>query len=222
MKNNEELQKDVQDALKWEHLLKVAEIGVTASDGIITLTGIVSSYEKKNEAEDATKRVKGVKAVVEKIIVDFGDSGIVDDNEIAKEVLKAFKWNWDIPNDTLKIKVEDGWVTVDGELEWNYQKKAAQYSTSKQMGVRGVVNNIIIRSETDDEIERTEIEHALALNWSVSTQNIMVKVIGNRVTLTGTVASLYQKDEASRIALNAAGVWNVDNELEIEYDRLKF
>ena len=222
MKNNEELQKDVQDALKWEHLLKVAEIGVTASDGIITLTGIVSSYEKKTEAEDATKRVKGVKAVVEKIIVDFGDSGIVDDNEIAKEVLKAFKWNWDIPNDTLKIKVEDGWVTVDGELEWNYQKKAAQYSTSKQMGVRGVVNNIIIRSETDDEIERTEIEHALALNWSVSTQNIMVKVIGNRVTLTGTVASLYQKDEASRIALNAAGVWNVDNELEIEYDRLKF
>ena len=222
MKNNEELQKDVQDAIKWEPLLNAAEIGVTCKDGIVTLTGTVDNYSKKTEAEEAVKKVAGVKAVVEKIIVDFGDSSYVDDNKIASEVLSAFKWNWDVPNNTIKVKVEDGWVTLDGGLEWNYQKEAAKASASKQLGVRGVIMNVIINAETDDEVEREAIEKALSRNWSLSSQNIMVKVIGNRVTLTGTVKSLFQKDEAARIAWNAPGVWNVENELGIEYDRLKF
>ena len=222
MKSNEELQKDVQDAIKWEPLLNAAEIGVTAKDGVITLSGIVSSYAKKMEAEGAAKSVAGVKAVVEKIIIDFGETVTIDDNKIADEILNAFKWNWDIPNNTLKVKVEDGWVTLEGVLEWNYQKEAARHSASKQLGVRGVVNEVIVRSESGDEVEKKDIELALARNWSVSTQNIMVRVSGNRVSLTGTVESLYQKDEAARIAWNAPGVWTVDNELEIEYDRLKF
>jgi osmotically-inducible protein OsmY len=222
MKNNEELQRDVQEAIKWEPLLNAAEIGVTCKDGVVTLTGTVNNYSKKIEAEEATKKVVGVKAVVEKIVVDFGNTCFIDDNKIANEVLNAFKWNWDIPNDTMKVKVEDGWVTLEGELEWNYQKVAAKEAASKQIGVRGVVNNVTINSETDDEVEREAIEKALARNWSLSSQNIMVKVIGNRVTLNGTVASLYQKDEAGRIAWNAPGVWNVVNELGIEYDRLKF
>jgi len=222
MKSNEELQKDVQDAIKWEPLLNAAEIGVTCKDGVVTLTGTVNNYSKKTEAEDAAKRVSGVKAVVEKIVVDFGDTNFIDDNKIATEILSAFKWNWDVPNDTLKVKVEDGWVTLDGELEWNYQKEAAKSSAVKQPGVKGVINNIVINLQTQDEVEREEIEKALARNWSVSTQNIMVHVIGNRVTLSGTVSSLYQKDEAARIAWNAPGVWNVDNKIEIVYDRLKF
>ena len=118
--------------------------------------------------------------------------------------------------------MEDGWVTLEGVLEWNYQKEAARHAASKQLGVRGVVNEVLVRSESADEVEKKDIELALARNWSVSTQNIMVRVAGNRVTLTGTVESLYQKDEAARIAWNAPGVWNVDNELAIEYDRLKF
>ena len=122
----------------------------------------------------------------------------------------------------MKVKVEDGWVTLEGVLEWNYQKEAARHAASKQLGVRGVVNEVLVRSESGDEVEKKDIELALARNWSVSTQNIMVRVSGNRVTLTGTVESLYQKDEAARIAWNAPGVWNVDNELAIEYDRLKF
>lgn len=222
MRSNEELQKDVQDAIKWEPLLNAAEIGVTVKDGVVTLSGIVSSYAKKMEAENAAKSVSGVKAVVEKIIIDFGEVVTIDDNKIADEILNAFKWNWDIPNNTMKVKVEDGWVTLEGVLEWNYQKEAARHSASKQLGVRGVVNEVLVRSESGDEVEKKDIELALARNWSVSTQNIMVRVSGNRVTLTGTVESLYQKDEAARIAWNAPGVWNVDNELAIEYDRLKF
>jgi len=222
MRSNEELQRDVQDAIKWEPLLNAAEIGVTVKDGVVTLSGIVSSYAKKMEAENAAKSVSGVKAVVEKIIIDFGEVVTIDDNKIAEEILNAFKWNWDIPNNTMKVKVEDGWVTLEGVLEWNYQKEAARHSASKQLGVRGVVNEVLVRSESGDEVEKKDIELALARNWSVSTQNIMVRVSGNRVTLTGTVESLYQKDEAARIAWNAPGVWNVDNELGIEYDRLKF
>ncbi len=222
MRSNEELQKDVQDAIKWEPLLKAAEIGVIVKDGVVTLSGIVSSYDKKMEAENAAKNVAGVKAVVEKIIIDFGEIVTIDDNKIADEILNAFRWNWDIPNNTLKVKVEDGWVTLEGILEWNYQKEAARHTANKQIGVRGVINEIVVRSESGDEVEKKDIELALARNWSVSTQNIMVRVVENRVTLTGTVESLYQKDEAARIAWNAPGVWNVDNELTIEYDRLKF
>ena len=218
MKKNEDLQKDVQEAIKWEPLLNAAEIGVIAKDGVITLTGIVNSYTKKLEAENAAKNVAGVKAVVEKIEIKFGHTDKKDDNEIANEVVNALKWNLEIPNDKVKVKVEGGWVTLEGELEWNYQKDAAKTSVNNLMGVKGVTNFIKIRSETRDEIEKKDIEYAFARNWSVDDKDIQIKVSGNKVTLNGIVHSLYQKDEAARIAWNAPGVWSVDNELVIEYD----
>lgn len=219
MKTNAELQKDVQDAIKWEPLLNAAEIGVTAKDGVITLTGTVGSFAKKSEAEDAAKNVNGVKAVVEKIeIKTFSDLDKRDDNEIATEVLNAFKWNLEVPNDQIKVKVEKGWVTLEGELPWNYQKEAAKKSVSKLAGVKGVTNSIKIKSETQDEIEKRDIESALMRHWSINDRDIQVNVSGSRVTLNGTVHSWYQKQEAERIAWNAPGVRNVDNELVIEYD----
>jgi len=218
MKNNETLQKDVQDAIKWEPLLNVTEIGVTAKDGVITLTGIVDSYIQKSEAENIAKNVSGVKAVVEKIEVQYGSNGKITDNEIANEVLNAFKWNWEVPNNKVKVKVENGWVTLEGELQWNYQKGAAKKAVSSLTGVEGVSNNITIKSETNDEIEKVDIELALGRNWSINNRDIHVKVKGNIVTLNGTVRSLYQKDEAGRIAWNAPGVWVVNNELAIDYN----
>jgi osmotically-inducible protein OsmY len=143
MKTNAELQKDVQDAIKWEPLLNAAEIGVTVKDGVVTLTGIVDSYSKKTEAEDAAKNVAGVKAVVEKIEIKFNSRWAKkDDNEIATEVVNALKWNWQIPKDKIKAKVEKGWVTLEGELEWNYQKEAAQGAVKNLLGVMGVSNII--------------------------------------------------------------------------------
>ena len=139
MKSNAELQKDVQDAIKWEPLLNAAEIGVTSKDGVVTLTGVVDSYSKKSEAEEAAKNVVGVKAVVEKIEIKFSSTnGKRDDNEIATEVLNAFKWNWQIPKDKVKVKVENGWVTLEGELEWNTQKNAAREAVRHLLGVIGV------------------------------------------------------------------------------------
>ena len=218
MKTNADLQKDVQDAIKWEPLLNAAEIGVTAKDGVITLTGVVDSYSKKIEAEDAAKNVAGVKAVVEKIEIKFSSSwGKKDDNEIASEVLSAFKWNWQVPNNKVKVKVEDGWVTLSGELEWNTQKEAAKDAVKNLLGVKGVSNTITIKSETQDQIEKRDIESALNRSWATMDKDIMVKVTDHNVKLSGTVNSWYQKDEAARIAWNAPGVWSVDNELIVDY-----
>jgi osmotically-inducible protein OsmY len=219
MKTNEHLQKDVEDAIKWEPLLNAAEIGVTAKDGVVTLTGSVDSYAKKMEAEAATKKVSGVKAVVEKIEIWFSNgTGIKTDEDIAAAVVNGLQWNWDVPNEKVKTKVENGWVTLEGELEWNHQKEAAARSVNHQTGVKGLTNNIIIRNNTKDKIELKDIESALYRNWSIDDGDIDVKVSANKVTLTGVVHSFYARDEAERIAWNAPGVYNVDNELVIDND----
>ena len=219
MKTDSQLQQDVMAELKWEPLLHAAEIGVSAKDGVITLTGTVDGYAKKSEAEDAAKKVAGVKAVVEKIEVKYSVNWArKDDSDIASEIVNAFNWNWEIPNDKVKARVEKGWVTLDGELEWNYQSDAALTAVRNLLGVAGVTNNIKIKSRSDNAIEKADIEGALARNWSVSDADIRVAVSGHKATLTGAVSSWYQKEEAGRIAWSAPGVWTVGNELVVEYE----
>ncbi len=217
MKNNQELQEDVQNAIKWEPLLHAAEIGVTAKDGVVTLTGNVDSYAKKIEAENATKKVIGVRALVEKIEVKFPNFWSKTNVEIANEVLTALNSNWSVPKDKVTVIVEDGWVTLEGELPWNYQKDAAKNAINFLMGVKGVTNNIKIKSENHDSIERKDVENAIARSWSVDDSDLKVEVSGSTVTLTGTVDSWYQKEEAGRIAWNTPGIWHVKNELEVDY-----
>lgn len=218
MKSNEDLQRDVQNAIKWEPLLHAAEIGVTAIDGVVTLTGTVDSYAKKTEAEEAAKKVSGLKALVEKIEIKFSSTWKKDDNELATEILNALKWNWEIPSEDITVKVENGWVRLEGHVQWNYQREAAKKAVKNLSGVLGVTNDIKMKSETTDNIEKKGIEDALTRNWSISEQDIDVKVLGNNVTLNGTVDSWYQRDEAGRIAWNAPGVWSVNNELVVEFD----
>lgn len=215
MKTNESLQKDVQDAIKWEPLLHAAEIGVIVKDGIVTLTGTVDSYTKKLEAEHAAKMVSGVKAVVEKIDIRYGSYGKKSDSEIASEIINAFRWNWSIPEDKIKVKVENGWVTIEGTVNWNYQKESANDAVKNLLGVIGVTNKITIKSDVADLVEKKEIEKALARNWTINHDNIKVKVAANEVTLSGIVNSYYEKDEAERIAWNAPGVNSVNNELSL-------
>ena len=216
--SNEELQQDVQDAIKWEPLLNAAEIGVTAKDGVITLTGTVDSYAKKLEAEDAAKSVKGVKAVIVKLDIKFGsDSEKKDDSEIADEIIKAAKWNWDIPKDKIKANVENGWVTLSGEVDFNYQREAIEDLVKNHSGITGVTNNITIE-ESEDLVEEKDIESALRRNWFIDDSNIEIHVSNHNVTLTGSVESWFERDKAERIAWNALGVWNVNNQLVLDYD----
>ena len=154
MKSNAELQQDVQDAIKYQPLLNAAEIGVTAKDGVVSLTGVVDSYAKKTEAEDAAKNVAGVTALVEKIEVKYPSSYSKTNAEIANEVLTALKACWAVPSDKVKVKVEAGWVTLTGELGWNYQKEAAKDAIGNLMGVTGVTNNITIKSESMESVKK--------------------------------------------------------------------
>ena len=218
MKSNEALQKEVQDAIKWEPLLSAAEIGVTAKDGVVTLTGNVDSYTKKVEAETAAKNVAGVKAVAENIKIHFESSFAKNDTEIANEILSAWKWNWNVPDSKLKVKVESGWVTLEGEVEWNSEREVTRKSVEKLTGVKGVTNNISIESNFKDKVEEAAIESAFRRSWSINDNELKVHVDHNNVKLTGSVSSLYQKDEAARLAWNTPGVWSVDNELRVVYN----
>ena len=219
MKTDSQLQQDLIAQLKWEPLLRSAEIGVSAKDGVVTLSGTVDSYAKKLEAEDAAKRVKGVKAVVEKIEVKFASNWArKDDGDVANEIISAFKWNWEVPDDKVQARVEKGWVTLEGEVEYNYQSDAAKKAVRNLLGVTGVSNNIKLKTSTEDAIEKADIASALARNWSTFDNEIAVNVSEHKAILSGTVGSWYQKDEAERIARNAPGVWNVENNLAVEYD----
>jgi osmotically-inducible protein OsmY len=221
MKTNSELQTDVQNAIKWEPLLNAAEIGVTAKDGVVSLTGVVDSYAKKLEAENAARKVIGVKALVEKIEVNFPGSWTKTNAEIANEALSALKSNWSVPKDKVTVKVENGWVTLEGELPWNYQKEAAKNAINYLTGVKGITNNIKIKSEIHNTIEEKDVENAIGRNWSVENQDIKVKVSDTTVTLTGTVNSWYQKEEAGRIAWKTPGIWDVKNDLTVDYYHIK-
>ncbi len=215
MKTNEKLQEEILEAIKWEPLLRKSEIGVTVKDGVVTLFGTVDNFTKKIEAEQAVKKVSGVKAVVEKIEIKYGSFGKKTDEDIAKEILNAFKWNVPVPEDKIKVKVEKGWVTLEGTVNWNYQKEAARDAIKNLSGVLGITNKITIKSDLADLVEKKEIEKALARNWTINDDNISVQVKANEVTLSGTVNSYYEKDEAEQIAWNAPGVSSVNNELSL-------
>jgi osmotically-inducible protein OsmY len=219
METNEELQKKVLEAINWEPLLSGAEIGVLVIDGIVTLTGSVNSYVKKEEVEKAAKNVLGVKAVVEKIEVVLNYKVHKSDNEIAQEIINTFKWHWDIPNERVQVKVENGWVYLSGSLEWNYQKEAAKKAVRVLIGVKGIVNNIMIISLSKDRINKRDIEDAIERNRIIGNTAITVEVLDNSVTLKGTVESWFEKNEASRIAWKAPGVLEVKNNLQVSLDQ---
>jgi len=218
MKTNEDLQRDVERAISWEPQLSSAEIGVIVKDGVVTLTGTVDNYSKKLEAEDAAKNVNGVKVVVEKILVRFNGTSMAgrEDTEIAIDIVNALKGKWQVPHDKVKVMVEDGWVSLEGVLHWNFEREAVEKAITHLAGVKGISNEITIQSTIDNEIRREEVEAALARNGSIDDVDILVHAFGRTVTLRGTVTSLFQKNEAGRTAWKTPGVWIVDNALVVE------
>lgn len=217
MKNNSALQTDVRNATQLEPFLNALEIGCTAKDEVVSSTSTPNSHAKKMEAENATKKIIGVKALVENIEVGFPSLRSKTNIEIAKEVLTASNSNWSVRKDRGTLKVEDGWVILEGELPWNYQREAAKNAVDYIACVKSVSNNIKIKSASPDVIDQKDDEYADARNWCVDDFDIDVKISGTTVTLSGTVPTWYQKEEAQRIGWNTRGIWHVQNELAVDY-----
>lgn len=217
MDNNQKLQYDIEQALKWEPLLVGAEIAVISRDGVVTLMGTVDSYAKKRVAEHAAKTVKGVEAVIEKIVVVFTANGKKSDTTLIKEILDALKYSSGVPENQIKVQVENGWVSLEGTVKRQAEKLATLACIEHITGIRAVANLICVKAETEDEVEKLGIENALLRNWAIHKEDIKVSVFGNTVSLSGMVHSIYQKDEAERIAWNAPGVWNVHNDLFVDF-----
>lgn len=222
MKNDLEIQTDVIEEIKSEPLLLVSEIGVAVKNGVVTLSGLVDSYTKKLIAEEAAQRVQGVKAVAEDIEVRIENVSEKNDNEIAETALNLLKWNSSILEEQIKIKVENGWLTLEGEVEWEFIRASAEKALENLVGVKGVTNNIKVKSIINPVDVKRKIMNAFHRSATLDFEKINVEIIDNKVILTGKVRSLAEKKDAERAAWLAHGVNYVDNRLKIDTEVFAF
>jgi osmotically-inducible protein OsmY len=215
MKTDSQLQKDVLAELAWEPAVQAAEIGVSVKDGVVTLSGHVSSYLEKFEAERATQRVAGVKALAIEMKVRLSAFGKRDDADIARSAGTALEWMGTNTSKNVNVMVENGWLTLSGDVDWQYQRLAAANAVRYLMGVTGVSNQISIKAGATLGAVKHEIEAALGRRAKVDANAIHVAVNGSAVTLTGAVHSWSERDAARESAWGAAGVMSVDDQLTI-------
>jgi len=219
MKTDYQIKNDVLDELAWQPNIDETQIGVIVEKGVVTLNGIVNSYTKKLDAETAVKRVEGVKAVALDIEVKYGTDFKKTDQEIAKVIVDAFEWNASIPEDDIRVKVEKGWVYLSGDVQWAYQKKAAEDNIDTLLGVKGITNLIKLKNNIKPTEVKDKIKKAFQRMADIDAHNIILETHGHTVTLRGKVHSIKEKEDAETAAYNAAGVHEVINNLKIEYHR---
>jgi osmotically-inducible protein OsmY len=215
MPNDNRLQQAVLDELSWEPSVTAAHIGVAANSGVVTLTGHVESFAQKHAAEAAVRRVKGVKAVAEEIEVRLPYETKRSDEEIAGAAIGRFEWDVSIPRDTIKVTVDKGWVTLTGEVDWNYQKDAASMDVRALFGVVGVSNQITIKPTVNTSNISDDIMHALGRSWFFDPKTISVSAQGGKVRLTGTVHTWHDRQLAAATAWSAPGATVVENDIAV-------
>jgi len=215
MKSDAQIQRDILDELQWEPSIEANEIGATFNEGVATLTGHASTYHEKVMAERVTKRIHGVKAVANEIEVRIHGFGERTDADIAKSAIDALKWKLTVPDDRIKASVTKGWVTLEGEVDWYYQKEAAEEAIRYLPGVRGVVDQIAIKPGVSAAEVKSRIEAAFHRSADIDAKAIRVETHDRKVTLRGNVHSFSERQEAERTAWAAPGVKQVENLISV-------
>jgi len=208
------LRQQVIDELDFEPSVDSANIGVAADNGVVVLTGHVSTYAQKTMAANVAKRVKGVKAIVQEIEVrpPFAGEG---DEDIARRALNVIGWDVTIPRDVIKVQVSHGFVTLTGEVDWDYQRRAAEHDVRKLSGVVGVANAIAIKAKTDEGDIQRRIEEALKRSAQIEAGGVRVEVKDGKVILEGKVRAWYERDVLERAAWSAPGVKTVEDRVTV-------
>ncbi|HEX6915526.1 MAG TPA: BON domain-containing protein [Chitinophagaceae bacterium] len=215
MKTDYEIQQDVMNQLKWNPFLESSEIGVAVKNGIVTLSGTVDLYSKKIQAEQSARKVAGVRAVAEDMIVATATGTDKSDADVAARVLDALKWNSSVDEKNIRVKVEDGIVTLEGEVEWEYQRQSAKNAVVNLAGVKTVLNTIMLKPKATPKDIQQKITAAFHRSATVDAEHVEVEVKGNKAVLKGTVRSFAERDDAEEAAWAAPGITVVENNLVV-------
>jgi osmotically-inducible protein OsmY len=217
MKSDKQIQQDVMAELSWEPSVNAAHIGVEVSDGIVTLVGHVTHYAEKLNAEQAAQRVDGVKALTVEMDVTLPGTSKRSDSDIAQSAINVLRWTSYLPTDHIKVKVENGRISLSGEVEWDYQRQGAVEAVHHLQGVTGVNNQITLKPQASASVVKADIEAALKRRAQTHAQAISVEVQGGDVTLTGIVNSWSERALARNSAWRAPGVRNVNDNMTVTF-----
>ena len=217
MPSDSDLMKAVLDELSWEPSVNAAHLGVTAHGGVVTLTGHVENYMHKMGAEKATSRVRGVKAVAEEIEVKLPFDIKRSDEDIAAAAVDRLGWNSAVPDDAIMVKVQRGWVTLTGNVDWRFEKEAAETDIRALSGVIGVSNQIVVKPAVNASNVKKDIEHALHRSWYYDPDTIQVATQGGKITLSGKVSTWNARQMAGVTAWSAPGATSVENNIAVDY-----
>lgn len=215
MRLDSDIKRDVEDELRWDPDIDATDVGLTVRNGVVTLTGFVRSYAQKTQAEADAKRVAGVSAVANDIEVRLPAIDARPDSEIARDAVSALKSELPYSSEKIKVIVHNGWITLEGAVEWNYARERAESAVRNVRGVKGVTNSIEVKPKVAPSEVRRKIEDALRRSAEVDAGRITVEANGGEVILRGTVRSWAERQEAERAAWAAPGVTRVDNQISI-------